>query len=277
MKVVCQKCGAAYAINEAAIPAKGARAQCPRCKALQAVQRPDAEALASAPPSNAAPSGPAPAPSPPPPPLPSRRAPAADDPFANLNLGAPAPPPSAPQPPPPAEAPANPFAGLDLEDLLPAPMLQLRRLRRLPPGRMALRLSTAPTPIRSPTWTWPTTPAGARRSCLVELPTLSPSSADRQRLPPLREHRRPRLWVGAAAAAKTSSIPSTRRWEPVRAVAQRSSQLPHWVVAPRTSPTPALGSTMAGLWRSSGPPPRREHPRQGRPLPPRRRSRSQRR
>ena len=107
MKVICQSCNATYAINDAAIPPKGARAQCPRCKHLQNVVRPAAPvpAVTSSTDLGA------------PPPLPSAPGP---DPFADL--GAPPPLPSAPvpdpfadlgAPPPPAAAPgSDPFAGL---------------------------------------------------------------------------------------------------------------------------------------------------------------------
>jgi predicted Zn finger-like uncharacterized protein len=114
MKVICQQCNATYAINDAAIPPKGARAQCPRCKHLQQVKRPDAvegnpAATPAAPP--AAPAAPRPAAS-------------SADPFADLDLGAPPPPPS-PRPitaPRPAAVPAggDPFANLDLGAPAPA-------------------------------------------------------------------------------------------------------------------------------------------------------------
>lgn len=39
MRIVCQKCSAAYAIDDKHVTAKGVRAQCPRCKNLQLVKR----------------------------------------------------------------------------------------------------------------------------------------------------------------------------------------------------------------------------------------------
>src|SRR5262245_55772093 len=111
MKVICQQCKATYAINDAAIPPKGARAQCPRCKHLQSVKREDSAAA----PAQPALTTPAPVPPPLQAPRPSqpvgaslKAAPAAD-PFADLGLGS-SPPPSSPQRAPP---PADPFASLD--------------------------------------------------------------------------------------------------------------------------------------------------------------------
>ncbi len=41
MRIVCQKCSAAYAIDDKFITAKGVRAQCPRCRHLQLVKKDD--------------------------------------------------------------------------------------------------------------------------------------------------------------------------------------------------------------------------------------------
>ncbi|MFP2912122.1 zinc-ribbon domain-containing protein, partial [Pyxidicoccus sp. 3LFB2] len=50
MRIVCQKCAAAYAIDDRLITAKGVRAQCPRCRHLQLVRRdPTAAPAAGAP------------------------------------------------------------------------------------------------------------------------------------------------------------------------------------------------------------------------------------
>lgn len=57
MRIVCQKCSAAYAIDDKFVTEKGVRAQCPRCRHLQMVKRGDA------PPAEAAAPAPAPAPS----------------------------------------------------------------------------------------------------------------------------------------------------------------------------------------------------------------------
>lgn len=66
MRIVCQKCSAAYAIDDRLISPKGVRAQCPRCRNLQLVKRdPSAPAPAApeatpaaAPPPQAAPAAP---------------------------------------------------------------------------------------------------------------------------------------------------------------------------------------------------------------------------
>ncbi|MGV3622362.1 MAG: tetratricopeptide repeat protein [Archangium sp.] len=62
MRIVCQKCSAAYAIDDKFVTPKGVRAQCPRCRHLQLVKKEDAPAAAApapaAPP--AAPAGPSP-------------------------------------------------------------------------------------------------------------------------------------------------------------------------------------------------------------------------
>ncbi|WP_426751251.1 tetratricopeptide repeat protein [Myxococcus sp. Y35] len=49
MRIVCQKCAAAYAIDDKLITAKGVRAQCPRCRNLQLVRRDPSAAPAAAP------------------------------------------------------------------------------------------------------------------------------------------------------------------------------------------------------------------------------------
>lgn len=68
MRIVCQKCSAAYAIDDRLISPKGVRAQCPRCRHLQLVKRdpsapapaaPSATSAGAAPPPSAA--APAPA------------------------------------------------------------------------------------------------------------------------------------------------------------------------------------------------------------------------
>ncbi|KFE62219.1 tetratricopeptide repeat protein [Hyalangium minutum] len=56
MRIVCQKCAAAYAIDDRLISPKGVRAQCPRCRHLQLVKR---EAVGP-PPEPVAPAAPAP-------------------------------------------------------------------------------------------------------------------------------------------------------------------------------------------------------------------------
>ncbi|WP_223634218.1 zinc-ribbon domain-containing protein [Corallococcus sp. EGB] len=56
MRIVCQKCAAAYAIDDRLITPKGVRAQCPRCRHLQLVKREASAASVTAPPEGAAPS-----------------------------------------------------------------------------------------------------------------------------------------------------------------------------------------------------------------------------
>ncbi|MDP3152569.1 MAG: tetratricopeptide repeat protein [Archangium sp.] len=59
MRIVCQKCSAAYAIDDKFVTPKGVRAQCPRCRHLQLVKKDDAPpAAAAAPEAPAAPGGP---------------------------------------------------------------------------------------------------------------------------------------------------------------------------------------------------------------------------
>jgi predicted Zn finger-like uncharacterized protein len=62
MRIVCQKCAAAYAIDDRVITPKGVRAQCPRCRHLQLVKREDSPAPpVASPPAAAAPKPAAPA------------------------------------------------------------------------------------------------------------------------------------------------------------------------------------------------------------------------
>ncbi|MFT3709163.1 MAG: zinc-ribbon domain-containing protein [Archangium sp.] len=131
MRIVCQKCSAAYAIDDKFVTPKGVRAQCPRCRHLQLVKKDDAPAPAAA--ANApspflfdmgAPPAPAAAPAAPPPSSsgsglhfgqtkPAQGGAAAPNPFdfsPPTNPGAPAPfdfsapptSPSNPAPPPPS-------------------------------------------------------------------------------------------------------------------------------------------------------------------------------
>ncbi|RKH49233.1 gliding motility protein [Corallococcus sp. AB050B] len=55
MRIVCQKCAAAYAIDDRLITPKGVRAQCPRCRHLQLVKREASAASVTAPPEGAVP------------------------------------------------------------------------------------------------------------------------------------------------------------------------------------------------------------------------------
>lgn len=129
MRIVCQKCSAAYAIDDKFVTPKGVRAQCPRCRHLQLVKKEEEAPAAPAP----AAGGPSPflfdmGASPPAPPPPSsgsgvhfgQTAPAAAEapsPFdfaaptnqvgGGFDFGAPPPPPA---PPFPSKAPPQPAA-----------------------------------------------------------------------------------------------------------------------------------------------------------------------
>jgi predicted Zn finger-like uncharacterized protein len=59
MRIVCQKCSAAYAIDDKFVTPKGVRAQCPRCRHMQLVKKDEAGAAAAPPPAPAAPPKPA--------------------------------------------------------------------------------------------------------------------------------------------------------------------------------------------------------------------------
>lgn len=60
MRIVCQKCSAAYAIDDKFVTPKGVRAQCPRCRHLQLVKKDDAPAAAAPAPAAGPASGPSP-------------------------------------------------------------------------------------------------------------------------------------------------------------------------------------------------------------------------
>ncbi|WP_257458496.1 tetratricopeptide repeat protein [Archangium lipolyticum] len=116
MRITCQKCAAAYAIDDRVITPKGVRAQCPRCRHLQLVKREDAPAQPDAAPAAAPVAKPA----------------AAPKPAAPVAKPAAAPKPAAPVAKPAAapsvaSRPATPSASLtdelfgDLGDLEPAP------------------------------------------------------------------------------------------------------------------------------------------------------------
>jgi predicted Zn finger-like uncharacterized protein len=85
MRIVCQKCSAAYAIDDKFVTPKGVRAQCPRCRHLQLVKKDDAPqadaSIGQTQPGNAAP-------------------------FL-FDMSAPPPPPGAPAAAPAPEAPAS--------------------------------------------------------------------------------------------------------------------------------------------------------------------------
>lgn len=129
MRIVCQKCSAAYAIDDKFVTDKGVRAQCPRCRHLQLVKKGDAAPPGDSvtTPGTASPflfdlgKPPAPGGEPPPPP-------------SGLSFGTVPPPPNAPPPPagfnfdfggPPAPGPAAPApaaaAPFDFGSLPPPP------------------------------------------------------------------------------------------------------------------------------------------------------------
>ncbi|NBD10868.1 zinc-ribbon domain-containing protein [Corallococcus silvisoli] len=107
MRIVCQKCAAAYAIDDRLITTKGVRAQCPRCRHLQLVKREASAASVTAPAEGAAPAvaaEPKSAPSAPAAP------PVAREPRSNP--AAPRAAPAAARPPPAAPAKAAPASDL---------------------------------------------------------------------------------------------------------------------------------------------------------------------
>ncbi len=107
MRIVCQKCSAAYAIDDKFITAKGVRAQCPRCRHLQLVKKDDPQPPEAPGPSAAAAAPEAPA-----------AAPEASAFLFDLD-GPPPPPPAAPPrpsaPPPAAAVPAPSSIGTELD------------------------------------------------------------------------------------------------------------------------------------------------------------------
>ncbi|MBL9037179.1 MAG: zinc-ribbon domain-containing protein [Archangium sp.] len=97
MRIVCQKCSAAYAIDDKFVTAKGVRAQCPRCRTLQLVKKDDAGAAAAA-----SPASPFALDAPPPPPKPAAAPASGGFDFGQLA--------AAPAPAAKASAPPAPFA-----------------------------------------------------------------------------------------------------------------------------------------------------------------------
>jgi predicted Zn finger-like uncharacterized protein len=226
MKVICQKCSATYAINDAAIPPKGARAQCPRCKHLQAVKR---DEVAAPPPAPAPSDDPfasldmAPAPPPPAPP-PARAAPAAggNDPFSDFEMptaasvGARAPPPAARAAPPPANTSApvkrpasDPFARLDLV----APKAPAAPPRPAPAADPFADLdfgsgSAAPTaPAAEPEPAAPAGPVVLGKCSVCGKPLTDPFDAALGTCESCRAKETP-LSVPGAAAPKTGAAPA---------------------------------------------------------------------
>ncbi|MFY2564226.1 zinc-ribbon domain-containing protein [Corallococcus terminator] len=186
MRIVCQKCAAAYAIDDRLITAKGVRAQCPRCRNLQLVRRdPSAVPSGDVPAAPPRPSAPTPASSAPPPaddlfgdfgnppaeqaPAPQARPAKAAAPEADLfaDFGAlPAPTPAtAPPVDPFAElgpAPGPPSAGGDplLDFLGPAPAAPPAPVARISSEPGAVPVSVKPPATAAPQRTAPA-PAAA--------------------------------------------------------------------------------------------------------------------
>ncbi|MCU0697051.1 MAG: zinc-ribbon domain-containing protein, partial [Myxococcaceae bacterium] len=122
----CQKCSAAYAIDDKFVTEKGVRAQCPRCRHLQMVKKgDDASAPAAAPPPPAAgaspflfdlPGAPAPAPAP----AAAAPPPGAGSPF-DFSFAAPPPPAPAPAPAPAPLAAPTTRSPFDFDLVAPPP------------------------------------------------------------------------------------------------------------------------------------------------------------
>ncbi len=167
MRIVCQKCSAAYAIDDKLVTPKGIRAQCPRCRHLQLVKSDQPAVTEPAVPAPFSISGP-------PPPLPSAAAaqpaaaPAGGDADLFFDFSGPPPPPGPsgnskpttpgfapppPAPPPPAPAPPAFDAGgdmLDFSDLggpPPEPATSPRALAPLPSALKKGPSPSAPKPM----------------------------------------------------------------------------------------------------------------------------------
>ncbi|WP_338867009.1 zinc-ribbon domain-containing protein [Myxococcus stipitatus] len=230
MRIVCQKCAAAYAIDDRLITAKGVRAQCPRCRNLQLVRRD----------SSAVPSGDAPAAAPRPA---SSAPPVADDLFAELGGAAPSAPTEvsaahgrAAKPaadlfadfgaPPPAAGPApdvDPFASLGdlpasaggdplLDFLGPAPTAPPAPVARMSPGPGAVPVSVmppvsaAPAPARAAAPAAAAAPKSATMGCRTcGKPLLDPFD---QALGICDGCRQREAAGGAAKAAAPIAVPS---------------------------------------------------------------------
>lgn len=126
MRIVCEKCSAAYAIDDKLVTPKGVRAQCPRCRNLQLVRKeesapgPAFAALTAAPPPSAIPRAAPAAPpqaAPPPPPF--------EDPFSDLAGFGTAP-----------EAPSDAFESIDFtaEPTSPGPAFPPPPAPPMPPA-----------------------------------------------------------------------------------------------------------------------------------------------
>ncbi|RKG79552.1 zinc-ribbon domain-containing protein [Corallococcus terminator] len=150
MRIVCQKCAAAYAIDDRLITAKGVRAQCPRCRHLQLVKREaSAASVTASPPEGAAPAAPEPKrpPAAPAPPVAreprsnpaAAKAPEASDLFGDLG--------SMPELGPPRDA--DPFADLGPQASSPSRSEPAAKSAP-PPARKEPAAKPAPPPPAGP-------------------------------------------------------------------------------------------------------------------------------
>ncbi|WP_342381340.1 zinc-ribbon domain-containing protein [Myxococcus stipitatus] len=263
MRIVCQKCAAAYAIDDRLITAKGVRAQCPRCRNLQLVRRD----------SSAVPSGDAPAAAPRPA---SSAPPVADDLFAELGGPAAAAPTEvssthgrAAKPaadlfadfgaPPPA-ASADPFASVGdspssgsgdplLDFLGPAPTAPPAPVARMSPGPGAVPVSVMPPTAAAPTPSRAAAPApaaAAPKSATMGCRTCGKSLLDPfdQALGICDGCRQRESAGGAAKAAAPTPTPapaaSADFLPPLSAPEEGAGE--SLELASRTSPAPALAS-----------------------------------
>lgn len=181
MRIVCQKCSAAYAIDDKFVTDKGVRAQCPRCRHLQLVKKSDAappgDSVTS--PGTASPflfdlgqppsPGAAAAPPAPPPPAPG-----------GLSFGTVPPPPNAPPPPtgfsfdfggppPPPAGGAFDFGALPPPPGPAASPFDLGGSPTSPANAMLEFADAAPPPARPPPPPPPSAPFGP--------PTAGPGAA----------------------------------------------------------------------------------------------------
>ncbi|RKH00949.1 gliding motility protein, partial [Corallococcus sp. CA047B] len=198
MRIVCQKCAAAYAIDDRLISAKGVRAQCPRCRHLQLVKREaSAASVTASTPEGAAVPAPEPkrppgAPAPPvareprsnPAAAKAPDAPAASDLFGDLGsmpeLGPPRDEdpfadlgPPASRAPAPANLSADPFADLGPPDAAPARSEPSARPAAPAPAQRPAPTAAASAPTQPPAKPAPTAAAPARKEPVAKPPTPS--------------------------------------------------------------------------------------------------------
>jgi predicted Zn finger-like uncharacterized protein len=169
MRIVCQKCSAAYAIDDKFVTEKGVRAQCPRCRHLQMVKKGDDASAAPPPPAASTGASPflfdlpgAPAPAAPPPPT-------GGSPF-DFSFAAPPPAPPAAPAPAPLAAPAtrSPF---DFDLVAPPP----------PPAPVSApapampAFPPAPAAMSMPGFAPPPAPAPASMPAFPPMPPPAPA------------------------------------------------------------------------------------------------------